>query len=274
MMTARGFAMGMPFLACRGALFAQSCLRYSPSGAHLRRGSLTMTHFEALKGGAIAFDLDGTLVDTAPDLVRALNEAIARFGLDPVPVSEVRAMVGRGARALIERAFARARAPLEPAVTESALAHFLQTYGNDITAHSRPFDGVEAALDVLAASGARLSICTNKPSALAHLLMDQLGLTTRFERICGPEDTPAKKPDPAHLFAAVGEGDPGRFIALVGDSEPDALAARGAGAACVLFSRGYSEKPVSALGADRLFDDFGELPGLLADLAANRPCSR
>ena len=233
-----------------------------------------MTHFEALKGGSIAFDLDGTLVDTAPDLVRALNDSIALFGLDPVPVSEVRAMVGRGARALIERAFERARAPLEPAITELALTHFLQIYGEDIAADSRPFEGVEAALDVLAASGARLSICTNKPTALARLLTDQLGLTARFERICGPEDAPAKKPDPAHLFAAVGQGEPGRFIALVGDSEPDALAARAAGAACVLFAGGYSEKPVSTLGADRLFDDFGALPALLAELVANRPCSR
>lgn len=229
-----------------------------------------MTHFEALRGASIAFDLDGTLVDTAPDLVRALNESIAPFGLPPVPVKDVRAMVGRGARALIMRAFERAGARLEPEVTDTALAHFLRTYGADIAAHSRPFDGVEAALDVLAASGARLSVCTNKPSALARQLMDALDLTARFERICGPEDAPARKPDPAHLAAAVGEGDPRRFIALVGDSEPDALAARGAGAACLLFLGGYSEKPVSTLGADRLFDDFSDLPRLLAGLMADR----
>ncbi|MFC4725258.1 HAD hydrolase-like protein [Glycocaulis abyssi] len=229
-----------------------------------------MTHFEALRGASIAFDLDGTLVDTAPDLVRALNESIAPYGLDPVPVEDVRAMVGRGARALIVRAFDRAGAVLEPDMAESALSRFLMTYGADIAAHSRPFEGVERALDVLSASGARLSVCTNKPSALARQLMDALNLTARFERITGPEDAPAKKPDPSHLLAAAGEGDPGRFIALVGDSEPDALAAQGAGAACVLFSRGYSEKPVSTLGADRLFDSYGDLPAILAELAAHR----
>ncbi|WP_439633120.1 HAD hydrolase-like protein [Glycocaulis sp.] len=229
-----------------------------------------MTHFEALRGASIAFDLDGTLVDTAPDLVRALNESIARFGLDPVPVDDVRAMVGRGARALIVRAFDRAGAVLEPDMAESALSHFLMTYGADIAAHSRPFDGVEAALDVLAASGARLSVCTNKPSALARQLIEALDLTGRFERITGPEDAPARKPDPSHLLAAAGEGDTGRFIALVGDSEPDALAAQGAGVACLLFSRGYSEKPVSTLGADRLFDHFDDLPAMLAELAAGR----
>lgn len=227
-----------------------------------------MTHLTALRGASIAFDLDGTLVDTAPDLVRALNESIAPFGLDPVPVHDVRAMVGRGARALIERAFERAGAPLEPDMAESALRAFLETYGARIAALSRPFDGVEAALDTLAASGARLSVCTNKPSALARRLLDALALTDRFDRIAGPEDVPAKKPDPAHLLAAVGEGDSARFIALVGDSEPDLLAARGAGAASVLFTSGYSEKPVSTLGADRLFDSFQALPALLAELAA------
>jgi phosphoglycolate phosphatase len=229
-----------------------------------------MTHFDALQGASIAFDLDGTLVDTAPDLVRALNESIAPYGLDPVPVEDVRAMVGRGARALIVRAFERAGTPLEAQTADAALAAFLDTYGERIAALSRPFEGVEAALDVLADNGARLSVCTNKPSALARQLMDALGLTGRFERITGPEDTSAKKPDPAHLLTAVGSGPAKRFVALVGDSEPDALAARGAGAASVLFLGGYSEKPVSTLGADRLFDDFGELPSILAALAARR----
>ena len=166
------------------------------------------------------------------------------------------------------RLFVRAGAPLEPDAAESALHAFLETYGARIAALSRPFDGVEAALDTLAASGARLSVCTNKPSALARQLLDALDLTGRFERIVGPEDVPATKPDPAHLLTAVGEGDDARFIALVGDSEPDLLAARGAGAASVLFTNGYSEKPVSALGADRLFDSFSALPALLAELAA------
>ncbi|MGY6532158.1 HAD-IA family hydrolase [Glycocaulis sp.] len=225
---------------------------------------------ERLKGAAIAFDLDGTLVDTAPDLVRALNISIAPYGLAPVPVTDVRAMVGRGARALIARAFERESRALEAVLHEEALHRFLEAYGADIAADSRIFDGVEDALDTLAEAGARLSVCTNKPSALARQLLDALALSQRFERITGPEDAPAKKPDAAHLFAAIGGPGEGRFVALVGDSEPDALAARAAGAAGVLYTKGYSEKPVSTLGADRLFDDFAILPGLLAELAASR----
>ncbi|MFN3834699.1 MAG: HAD hydrolase-like protein [Glycocaulis sp.] len=223
-----------------------------------------------LKGAAIAFDLDGTLVDTAPDLVRALNISIAPYGLAPVPVEAVRAMVGRGARALIARAFERESRVLEAALHDEALHRFLEAYGADIAAESRIFDGVEAALDTLTEAGASLSVCTNKPSALAVQLLDALQLSARFERITGPEDAPAKKPDAAHLLAATGGAVTGRFVALVGDSEPDALAAQAAGAASVLYTKGYSEKPVSTLGADRLFDDFAVLPGLLADIAAVR----
>ncbi len=225
---------------------------------------------QPLKGAAIAFDLDGTLVDTAPDLVRALNIAIAPFGLAPVPIEAVRAMVGRGARALIERAFERQGKPLETSAHDAAVAHFLEVYGADIAAESRIFDGVEAALDRLAEAGASLSVCTNKPGALARQLLDALARSSRFERITGPEDAPAKKPDPAHLITATGGIVAGRFVALVGDSEPDALAAIHAGAASVIFTRGYSEKPVGTLGADRLFDDFAMLPGVLAELASLR----
>ncbi len=229
---------------------------------------------ERLKGAAIAFDLDGTLVDTAPDLVRALNISIAPYGLAPVPIEAVRAMVGRGARALIARAFERESRALEAALHEEALHRFLEAYGADIAVESRIFDGVEAALDTLTQAGATLSVCTNKPSALARQLLDALALAGRFERITGPEDAPAKKPDPSHLLAATGDPVAGRFVALVGDSEPDALAARAAGAAGVLYTRGYSEKPVSTLGADRLFEDFATLPGLLAELAADRAGNR
>ena len=223
---------------------------------------------DALKGARIAFDLDGTLVDTAPDLLRALNEAITPAGLAPVPLAAVRAMVGRGAKALILRAHERAGLP-EPG--EEALAerldHFLESYRDGIADQSAPFDGVEAALDALAAAGAELSVCTNKPTWLAVPLLEALGLKDRFVRIIGAEDAPAKKPDPRHLEAALG-GPADRTCALVGDSEPDVRAARAAGAWSVVFTDGYSEKPADALGADRLFQRFDALPGALAELIA------
>ncbi|MEO1039271.1 MAG: HAD hydrolase-like protein [Pseudomonadota bacterium] len=220
-----------------------------------------------LFNASIAFDLDGTLVDTAPDLVRALNEAVTPDGLAPVPVQAVRAMVGRGARALIRRAYAGEARPLSAAMEDERLELFLSAYGRDIARESRPFPHVVATLDRLADAGARLSVCTNKPTALAVQLLDALEMTARFERIIGPEGAPAKKPDPGHLLAAFG-GQPAGFSALIGDSEPDVGAARAAGALSVVFEGGYSEKPVRALGADRLFSCFSQLETLLQEAAS------
>lgn len=219
-----------------------------------------------LNGARIAFDLDGTLVDTAPDLVRALNAAVVPDGLEPVPNAAVRAMVGRGARALIQRAYERAGSPdLSDEALEQRLNVFMDSYRGGIADQSRPFVGVLDALDLFAASGAELSVCTNKPTSLARSLLDTLGMADRFVRITGPEDTPEKKPDPRHLESAIG-GKADRRTVLVGDSEPDAAAARAAGAWCVIFEGGYSEKPARALGADRLFKHWNELPALVADL--------
>jgi phosphoglycolate phosphatase len=219
-----------------------------------------------LKGARIAFDLDGTLVDTAPDLVRALNDAITPAGLDPVPVGAVRAMVGRGARAMIVRAYQRAGAPEPDAATlEAHLDVFMPSYRNGLADQSRAFDGVEAALDTLIAAGAELSVCTNKPTWLALPLLEALDLKRRFVRIIGAEDAPANKPDPRHLTAALG-GPADRRSALVGDSDPDVGAARAAGAWSVVYAHGYSEKPVDALGADRLFQHFDQLPEILCEL--------
>jgi len=225
----------------------------------------------SLNGARIAFDLDGTLVDTAPDLVRALNESVAPLGFAPVPLEDVRSMVGRGARVMIERAFAREGRPApDEAVVTERLSAFLETYGADIARHSRPFDGVEAALDSLASAGARLSVCTNKPTQLAIPLLRALDLHDRFERVIGPEDAPAKKPDAAHLLVAIGGEPVDHACVLVGDSEPDARAAQAAGAGSVIFEGGYSEKPARTLGADRLFDAYGALPDLLAELVVTR----
>ncbi|MEQ8434185.1 MAG: HAD-IA family hydrolase [Oceanicaulis sp.] len=219
-----------------------------------------------LNGARIAFDLDGTLVDTAPDLVRALNAAVVADGLEPVPIAAVRAMVGRGARALIRRAYERAGAPdLSDEALEQRLDVFMDSYRAGIADLSRPFDGVLEALDLFAESGAELSVCTNKPTSLARALLETLGMAERFVRITGPEDTPEKKPDPRHLESAIGGKADDRTV-LVGDSEPDAQAARAAGAWCVIFEDGYSEKPAGALGADRLFKHWNALPALIADL--------
>jgi phosphoglycolate phosphatase len=224
-----------------------------------------------LDGARIAFDLDGTLVDTAPDLVRALNESIDGEGLEPVPLDAVRAMVGRGARALIVQAYERAgrAAPLDE-MLDRRLDVFLRTYRAGIADRSRPFEGVEAGLEILTQAGARLSVCTNKPGWLARPLLQTLDLERWFDRITGADEAPASKPDPRHLIAAFGGGASCPRAALVGDSEPDVLAARAAGAASLIFEGGYSEKPASALGADRLFRHWDELPAALAETLSTR----
>lgn len=221
-----------------------------------------------LTGARLAFDLDGTLVDTAPDLVRALNAAVVPAGFDPVPIDAVRAMVGRGARALIRRAHVRAGHPEPDGATEDAhLDAFMDAYRAGIADQSRPFEGVEAVLERFKAAGAQLSVCTNKPTSLAVPLMDTLGLSRWFDRIIGPEDAPAKKPDARHLETALA-GPADRRSVLIGDSEPDVGAAKNAGAWAVVFTGGYSEKPADTLGADRLFHAWSELPDIIVELVS------
>jgi phosphoglycolate phosphatase len=219
-----------------------------------------------LSGARIAFDLDGTLVDTAPDLVRALNAAIMPAGLGEVPVEAVRAMVGRGARALILRAYEREGRPApSDAETDNRLDVFLRVYADGIADLSRPFDHVEQTLDHLRDAGAELSICTNKPGWLARPLMEALNLSDRFVRIVGADDAPEKKPSALHFEAAIGGKADGRAL-MVGDSDPDVGTARAAGAAVIVYTQGYSEKPASTLGADRLFNHWRDVPGLIAEL--------
>ncbi len=211
---------------------------------------------------AIAFDLDGTLVDTAPDLVRALNAVIVPRGLPAVPLADVRAMVGRGARVLLERAHARSGAEMQDG--DALVAEFIEIYKADVAAESRAFPGVEDTLAWLKHAGARLSVCTNKPSVLSDLLIAELGLAGYFERIVGPERTSAKKPDAAHLRDSLG----GAFAraALIGDSAPDVGSARAAGLPVIVMSYGYSENPAGSLGADRVLHAFGDVPRALAEI--------
>lgn len=213
---------------------------------------------------SIAFDLDGTLVDTAPDLVRVLNAVTQPCGLPPVPVADVRMMVGRGARALIERAFVRAGRKIEDGEANRLFDRFIEIYRDDIAADSRLFPGVADTLAWMQAQGAVLSVCTNKPSELADRLMSELGVAHHFARIVGPERTTMKKPAAAHLLDALGTGH--SRTALVGDSTPDVESARAAGVPSVVVSYGYSEIPADSLGAGRVIHAFGDVPEALAAL--------
>jgi len=215
----------------------------------------------ALAGAVIVFDLDGTLVDTARDIVDALNVLLEEEGLAALPLEIGRNLIGGGARALIERAFARAEVPLTAARLDALHARVLALYGPRIALHSRPYPGVEATLAALAAAGARLVVCTNKQSALSQSLIAQLGLDRFFTAVVGPDTAAARKPDPRHLLAAVraAGGDAARAV-MVGDSASDAQAARAAGIPLILVSYGYTEIPPAELLPDLLIDHFSEAP--------------
>ena len=224
-----------------------------------------------LAGAVIALDLDGTLVDTAPDLVGTLNVLLGEEGIAPLALEAARTMIGRGARALIARGFEAAGAPLDPARLSALFDRFIDHYRAHIADESRPFPGAMRALDDLAAAGARLAICTNKRTDLSIALLDALDLSGRFAAIVGADLAPAAKPDPRHLLCAVERagGRPDRAV-MVGDSTSDAGAARAAAIPLILVSFGYTDIPARDLDPDILIDHFSELPD--ACLRLVRPC--
>jgi phosphoglycolate phosphatase len=223
----------------------------------------------SLNGVTVVFDLDGTLVDTAPDLVATLNVLLTQEGIATLTLAEARDLIGQGARALIAKGFAAAGRPLDPARLDGLFDRFITHYRAHIADASRPFPGVRDALGALKAAGAVLSVCTNKRTDLSVALLQALDLAGDFRSIIGADAAPASKPDPRHLLTAIAAagGDPARAI-MVGDSGSDAGAAKAAGTPLVLVTFGYTETPVATLGADILIDSFDEIPAACAGLAA------
>ena len=205
----------------------------------------------------VIFDLDGTLADTALDLAAALNHALTKMGRAPVPAEQVRTMVGHGARALLRKGLA-ATGEVSEALVEQGFPVFLDYYEAHIADHSRPFDGVEAALDQLDALGVRRAICTNKLEGLTHSLVAALGWQDRFDAIVGGDTLPQRKPDPAPVHEAIARAGGGR-AAFVGDSINDTDAARAAGIPCIALTFGFSDRPAEQLGAAALIDHFDQL---------------
>lgn len=205
----------------------------------------------------VLFDLDGTLADTALDLAAALNHALTELRRSPIPVEQVRRMVGQGVRALVQRGLA-ATGEVSADLTDLALPLFHQYYEGHIADHSRPFEGVETALDALDAQGVRTAICTNKLEALTHELVAALGWQGRFAAIVGGDTLPRRKPDPAPVHEAIRRAGGGR-AAFVGDSINDTDAARAAGIPCVALTFGFSDRPAEQLGATALIDHWDQL---------------
>ena len=225
----------------------------------------------SLAGAAIMFDLDGTLVDTAPDLVGALNTVLHEARLPALPLAVARVMVGRGAMVLIEQGFAAAGEPLDHAAKPALFNRFIDIYRARIADESRPFEGVVDALDTLSAAGAVLGVCTNKRTDLSVALLDALNLTRHFAAVIGADLAPAPKPDASHLFTAItacgGQAD--RAL-MVGDSASDIGAARAAKVPSIVVTFGYTEIAAAELGGDHLIDHFSELPILASRLLTSR----
>jgi len=212
----------------------------------------------------LVLDLDGTIVDSVPDLAAALNRLMALRGLAPFSLADTAHMVGDGVQRLVERAFAARGATADAA----AIEHYVADYGRNYAVASRLYPGVAATLASLRAAGWRVAVCTNKLEQPARELLDALGLAGAFAAIGGGDSFPVRKPDPAHLLATLraAGGVPERAV-MAGDHANDVAAARGAGLPVIFAAWGYGH-PEMATGADAVAHEFTELPDIAADLVA------
>jgi phosphoglycolate phosphatase len=215
----------------------------------------------------IGFDLDGTLVDTAPDLGRAVNHALAVIGREPVSNDVTRQLVGGGTRAMLTRALERTGGMIGEEEFAALYEELIGCYEQHTSDDSKPYPGCLAALDALTARGCKLAVVTNKLEYLARKLLDELQMTERFACILGGDTLgPGRaKPAPDMIEAAL-ERSGGTRFAMVGDSSFDVRAAKAAGAPCVVLSVGYHDAPPETLGADALIDHYDELMGVLERL--------
>jgi phosphoglycolate phosphatase len=219
----------------------------------------------------VVFDLDGTLADTAGDLIGTLNVILDREGVAPLPFEAARSLVGAGARALITRGLAAAGRSVSAERLEGLFADFLAYYEAHIADHSRLFPGVVAALDRLSGAGYRFAVCTNKIEAASVQLLRALGIADRFAAICGQDTFAVCKPDPSALYLTIEKagGTPRRAV-MIGDSRTDIVTAKAARVPVVAVDFGYSEEPVSALEPDRLISHFDDAFGAVESLLAGR----
>ncbi len=219
--------------------------------------------------GALLLDLDGTLVDSAPDLAGALNQLRAEQGLAALRLDAVKAMIGDGVAKLVERGHPPAATPAQ---FDQLVARYVALYHKRQTALTRPYPGVVETLRALGDEGWRLALCTNKPEAASREILAAFGLDDLFATIGGGDSFAVRKPAAGHPLATLARmaAPPGSAV-MVGDSPNDVLSARSAGLPVIVVGYGYSRVPPAALGADALIERFAELPAALAALAAGRP---
>jgi phosphoglycolate phosphatase len=208
----------------------------------------------------VVFDLDGTLVDTAPDLINALNFVLVREGMPAIPLSSARNMIGAGARRMLERGIEADGRAVSVADIDRMTKDFVDHYADHIAEASRPFEGLEAALDDLAGRGYQFAVCTNKLEWLSKKLLDELGLSARFSAICGADTFGISKPDPTILQQTVARaGGELSSTIMVGDAGPDIGVARRAGVPVIGVEFGYTDVPIADLKPDRLIGHMRDL---------------
>lgn len=210
----------------------------------------------------LLLDLDGTLVDSVPDLASALNRVLVQRGIAGFSYSETAAMVGDGLRRLIERAFAaRGRA-----ADAAAVAAFAEDYGKNYARATRLYPGAEEALEELRAGGWRMAVCTNKPEQPARALLAALGIANYFAAVGAGDSFPVRKPDPGHLLETLrAAGGTPRLAVAAGDHRNDVAGARAAGVPCVFAKWGYG-RPEMAAHADATASCWAELPRIARSL--------
>jgi phosphoglycolate phosphatase len=216
---------------------------------------------------AVVFDLDGTLIDSVPDIARAVASALAGAGRPPLPDATIRGFVGEGVPRLIDKVMAAAGLPPDPAAHARLMAGFRRAYDAAPARDSALFPGVAALLPRLAAEGFALGLCTNKPEAPSRAILDGFGLAPLFGCVIGGDSLPLRKPDPAPLRAALA-GLGAATGLFVGDSMIDAMAARAAGVPFALYTEGYRHQRVADIPFDWAFADFAALPAILAQAFA------
>jgi phosphoglycolate phosphatase len=223
-----------------------------------------------MPGPTIVFDLDGTLIDTAPDLVATLNVILTREGLSPLPYDIARNLVGGGAKSMIARGLEAGGRPCPPSRLEELFADFIAHYSEHLTERSQPFPGVTDALNALSGRGYQFAVCTNKIERLSTNLLKHHGLAGRFVAICGPDTFGIEKPDPEILRRTVTKaGGTLEQAIMIGDSIIDIHTARAAGIPVIAVDFGYSERPVTDFGPDRTISSFAQLPMSVAAVAQN-----
>lgn len=214
----------------------------------------------------IVFDLDGTLVDTAPDLLDSLNHSLATVDMEPVDGADIRRLVGMGAKVMIERAFEARQLELTQPKLAQLFDVFLEHYSANMPGHSAPYPGVPEALDRFSDAGFSFAVCTNKYEGMSVELLESLSLRDRFKAICGQDTFAHRKPDPRHLTLTIeaAGGDPTRAI-MVGDSETDIKTAIAAGIPVVAVDFGYTDRHVSNFDPSHVISHFDELTEPLVD---------